>query len=78
MNPGGSGGGPEANGMSTNQFAADSTTGKSTSIVPSVHNNYSPNRVFTNGSNNSPNAAFAGHSGKMKKAAALASSTKPG
>jgi hypothetical protein len=69
----------EANGMSSNQAQYDGITPKMTAAVaPNIHNNYSPNRVFSNGSNNSPNTnSFAGHSGKLKAAAAFAMS-RPG
>jgi hypothetical protein len=70
--------GNESNGMALNpaQYAADATNRQTATVLPNVHNSYSPGRVFSNGSNNSPNT-FAGHSGKMKASAALAA-TRPG
>jgi hypothetical protein len=58
------------------QFSDPNLAGKMTAAVaPNVHNSYSPNRVFSNGSNNSPNTnAFTGH--KMKSA--LVASTRTG
>ncbi|KAI6191619.1 F-box-like/WD repeat-containing protein TBL1XR1 [Aphelenchoides bicaudatus] len=67
----------EANGMPSTQFPATTDPGNKmiAAVAPNVQNSYSPNRVFSNGSNNSPNTnAFT--SNKLKSA--LATATRPG
>lgn len=64
-----SSGNNDSNGMSS-QYAADAANRQTATVLPNVHNSYSPNRVFTNGSNSSPNTnSFLGHS-KIKAAVA--------